>query len=88
MPEGMRADILTQMLDVTFRGPASQLETLTAEDVTATVDFTGAKAGTYTLPLSFTINGTDRVGAYGNKYNVTVMLSADTTEPSEAETGE
>ena len=40
------------------------------------------------LPLSFTINGTDRVGAYGNKYNVTVMLSADTTEPSEAETGE
>ena len=84
----MRADILTQMLDVTFRGPASQLETLTAEDVTATVDFTGAKAGTYTLPLSFTINGTDRVGAYGNKYNVTVMLSADTTEPSEAETGE
>ena len=88
VPEGMRADILTQMLDVTFRGPASQLETLTAEDVTATVDFTGAKAGTYTLPLSFTINGTDRVGAYGNKYNVTVMLSADTTEPSEAETGE
>ena len=30
VPEGMRADILTQMLDVTFRGPASQLETLTA----------------------------------------------------------
>ena len=44
--------------------------------------------GVEVLPLSFTINGTDRVGAYGNKYNVTVMLSADTTEPSEAETGE
>ena len=43
---------------------------------------------TYTLPLSFTITSTDRVGAYGNKYNVTVMLSEDTTESSEAETEE
>ena len=50
VPEGMRADILTQMLDVTFRGPASQLETLTAEDVTATVDLPGQKPGAYTLP--------------------------------------
>ncbi len=88
VPEGMRADILTQMLDVTFRGPASELEGLTAENVVATVDFTEAKAGTYTLPLSFTITSTERAGAYGNKYNVTVMLSEDTTESSEAETGE
>ena len=88
VPEGMRADILTQMLDVTFRGPASDLETLTVEDVIPTVDFSEAKAGTYTLPLSFTINGTDRVGAYGNKYNVTVMLSEASSAQTEPETGE
>lgn len=88
VPDGMRADILTQMLDVTFRGPASDLENLTVENVIPTVDFSEAKAGTYTLPLSFTINGTDRVGAYGNKYNVTVMLSEATSAQTEPETGE
>lgn len=88
VPDGMRADILTQMLDVTFRGPASDLENLTVENVIPTVDFSEAKAGTYTLPLSFTINGTDRVGAYGNKYNVTVMLSEATSAQAEPETGE
>ena len=84
VPAGMQADILTQVLDVTFRGPEAEVENLTADGISVTVDFTGAEAGTYTLPLSFAIPGTEQAGAYG-KYFATVMLSADTgtaTEPA------
>ena len=90
VPAGMQADILTQVLDVTFRGPEAEVENLTADGISVTVDFTGAEAGTYTLPLSFAIPGTEQAGAYG-KYFATVMLSADTgtatepaTEPTES----
>lgn len=90
VPAGMQADILTQVLDVTFWGPEAEVENLTADGISVTVDFTGAEAGTYTLPLSFAIPGTEQAGAYG-KYFATVMLSADTgtatepaTEPTES----
>ena len=60
VPEGMRADILTQMLDVTFRGPS-----LAAGDSDGRGRdrhgrlYRGKMPGLIRCPLSFTINGTD-----------------------------
>lgn len=49
VPEGMRAELITEKLTVTVRGPAELMLKLAAEHITATVDFTGAEAGTTTF---------------------------------------
>ena len=49
IPEGMEAELITEKLTVTVRGPAALMSKLTAENITATVDFTGAEAGTTTF---------------------------------------
>ena len=49
IPEGMEAELITEKLTVTVRGPAELMSKLTAENITATVDFTGAEAGTTTF---------------------------------------
>lgn len=79
---------MTQMLDVTFRGAS-----LAAGDSDGRGRdrhgrlYRGKSRDLYAAPVLH--HQRYRPGwAYGNKYNVTVMLSADTTEPSEAETGE
>ncbi len=46
IPQGLEAELVTQLLEVTFRGPASALEALTAENITLTVDLSQAQAGT------------------------------------------
>ncbi len=46
VPSGLQAQILTDELIVTVRGPVSRLETLTSADLYVTVDFTGAELGT------------------------------------------
>lgn len=86
VPAGMEATILTQQLDVKFRGPTSEISALTAESVKAVVDFNGAEAGIYTLPLSFTLTGAEQAGAYG-KYDVsvTLQLAPETTDGSTGE---
>lgn len=78
-PKGMDTNIFTQTLDVIIRGPAAELTNLTAQNIVAVVDLTDAEAGTYTKPLSFTINGAQLAGVYG-KYSVTVGLTAQETE--------
>ncbi|MBQ6852098.1 MAG: hypothetical protein IJO04_03620 [Oscillospiraceae bacterium] len=45
VPEDMVADIYTQQLSVTVRGPSSLISRITAEDVTITVDFAGVQPG-------------------------------------------
>lgn len=78
-PKGMDANVFTQTLDVIIRGPAAEVSALTAQSIRATVDLSDMEAGTYTKPLSFTIDGAGRAGVYG-KYSVTVGLSPQDTE--------
>ena len=55
VPEGMEAQIITEKLAVTVRGPAAVINSLSAENMTATVDFTGAEVGmsTYRVNVTF-----------------------------------
>lgn len=74
VPEGMEARVFTQQLDIILRGSAGELETITADDITATVDLTEKAAGNFTLPLEFTIDKARKAGVYG-KYSVAVGVS-------------
>ena len=74
-PEGLEAELVTQILELKLRGPASLLDVLTAENVSVTVDLSQAQAGTdkyaVVLVLPEEANG---VGALGN-YTVMVTLT-------------
>lgn len=48
VPEGMEAEIINASLTVKVRGPAEEIRDLTAEDISAVVDFTNAEVGTST----------------------------------------
>ena len=69
-------NILKEVLEVTFRGPESQIDRLTADDIIAYVDFTGLTSGTYKdVPVSFAVSGRfSGVGAIG-AYTVSAELS-------------
>lgn len=56
VPEGLSAEITTQELEVKIRGPVQLIQRLTAEDVRATVDFTGAEAGSYSFKVTITFS--------------------------------
>lgn len=51
VPEGLTVELITQELNLTVRGPATQVTRLTEEDIILTVDFTGAELGTATFPV-------------------------------------
>ncbi len=72
VPSGLKADIITQMLEIQIRGPKKSIENIKAEDVTVTVDFTNEQVGTATVKATITINA-DGVGAVGT-YNITATL--------------
>ena len=71
----LQADIYTEVLQVTFRGPEDMIDKLTSEDVTAYADFTGLSSGTYSqVPVLFAFNGRfANVGAIGS-YTVSAAL--------------
>lgn len=48
VPEGMKADVITESLSVVLRGPVEQISKVSAENVTVSVDLTGAELGTST----------------------------------------
>lgn len=56
VPEGLEAELTTQVLEIVFRGPKAEIEGLTAEDITVTVDFTGAEIGTVNKKVTITIS--------------------------------
>ena len=56
VPEGLEAELTTQVLEIVFRGPKAEIEDLTAEDITVTVDFTGAEIGTVNKKVTITIS--------------------------------
>lgn len=66
VPAGMEADIYAQMLEITVRGPAKLIDTITAKDVIVKVDFAGAQAGTARMRAAVTVSSAYRgVGAVG-----------------------
>ncbi len=72
VPEGLEADLITQRLKITIRGPKKRVEKVKEEDITVTVDFSNEQAGTVSVKAQITIN-IDGVGAV-DTYNVTATL--------------
>lgn len=52
VPVGMNAQVITKVIQVQFRGPKALVDTVSLADVTATVDFTDAKAGSETRQVT------------------------------------
>lgn len=74
IPKGMTADVITEKLTVVLRGSSADLDEIKEEDITATVDFTGAEADTATFKV--TISCGDKfpnVGAVGS-YTISATL--------------
>lgn len=78
VPEGMRYEVLTQVLKVTMRGPTAQINALTDEDIIAVVDFSEREVGSFTAKADISVinENCEDVGAMGT-YSVSVILSAE-----------
>lgn len=80
IPEGMKAELTTQMLEITLRGPSEQIRSITPENVTVTVDLSGAAPGTVTRKATVSlIGGYGDCGAMGS-YSVSVTLQDNSEE--------
>lgn len=74
VPEGMEAEFITEELTVAVRGPKNLVSKLTAEYLSATVDFANAEIGTSTFKANIVIDSSFKgVGAMGN-YTVSATL--------------
>ena len=74
LPEGLEAELITQVLDVTVRGPAEQMLGLRASDLTVTVDLSNAQVGTFTQGVTITVSSRfPDVGTMGT-YSVSVTV--------------
>ena len=72
VPQGLEAQIYTQLLEVKIRGRGPVLDRIKPEHITAVVDLSGEEAGMFSLPVEFEIEGfgtVDNVGAV-EKYSV------------------
>lgn len=87
LPEGLKAEIITQKIDVKFRGPTDQVRPLRLEQITATVDLTDCEAGGYTLQLNIEVKDASRVGAYGS-YKISVNLTPPDAGPDGTQVAE
>ena len=75
VPEGMQAELITQMLEVKLRGPVAMMENITEGDITAVVDLSQASAGTDKFAVQIVLNSEFAgVGAL-NSYTVMVALT-------------
>ena len=78
VPEGYEAAVITEKLVIKVRGPYDLVSKLTAEDVTVTVDFTGADAGDATIRVGVSFSEQfDVLGLLG-KPSVTTSLKEST----------
>lgn len=75
VPEGMEAEVLSQVLKVRLRGPAAVMGDLTAENISVIVDFSGKELGTFTIKPTIVVKGEAfaSVGAVGT-YSVSATL--------------
>ena len=75
VPDGMEAELITERLPITVRGPAATISKLTADDIYAVVDFTGAEADTATFKAVIVFNEDfATVGALGT-YTVSATVN-------------
>ena len=75
VPEGMDAELITEKLQIILRGPTANVVNLTEEDVSVTVDLTGAEADTSTFKATVVLGEEfASVGALGT-YSVSVIVS-------------
>ena len=75
LAEGQSWSKVTNSVDVTLRGPAEELETVTEEDVRIVLDLTAYGNGTVSVPASVLVDGhNDLVGAISS-YSVTCKIS-------------
>lgn len=77
VPEGMEYELLSEVLKVKLRGPASLMSKIDADDIIVTVDFTGKEAGSFTIKPVISVRGDEyaAVGAVGS-HSVSVTLRA------------
>ena len=74
VPEGMEAELITEKLQVTVRGITPLVTALTEEDISVTVDLTGAEADTSTFKATVVFSEKfSAVGALGT-YSVSVIV--------------
>ena len=80
IPEGLKAELLTQTLEVRLRGPKDLINAMKDSDVSAVVDFTGLTAETSTAAAQIVLSeGYEEVGALGS-YTVSYVLSSSDRE--------
>lgn len=80
VPEGYEAAVITEKLVIKIRGPVNVISTLKAEDIIATVDFTGEEAGDATIRVQVTFPDTfEGIGVLG-KPSVTTSLREEAQE--------
>lgn len=72
VPDGMSADVITRMLEITVRGTEDAVDSVTADDITVNVDCSDEQEGTATIKAQILVD-VDGVGAVGI-YNVTATL--------------
>lgn len=80
VPQGMECDLMAEVIKVTLRGPANLINTLTEEDILATVDCTGKEIGTSTMKVTITFSeeAFESIGVLGN-CSVPVTLTEEET---------
>jgi len=81
VPQGMEVELITQVLDITVRGPKQQVEALTEEDITVTVNCKNMQPGTAAVKAEIIIKD-EGIGAMG-AYNVTATLREKSAEGTE-----
>ncbi|MDE6880089.1 MAG: hypothetical protein K2P20_01890, partial [Oscillospiraceae bacterium] len=76
LSENQRFSKVTQSVDVTLRGPADELDSVTEEDVRIVVDLTNYGNGTVNVPATVYVDGhNDLVGAIGSYTVMCKILS-------------
>lgn len=74
IPSGLEVQIITKQLELLLRGPKNVINSVTADNVTVTVDCSGEQAGTASIKAQITVSIAG-VGAVGT-YNVTATVKA------------
>lgn len=74
VPMGLSVTVKTQLIAVTVRGTKAEIEKLTAENISVTVDCTGAEVGSQRFQASVEVLGNTGAGAIGS-YDVLVLVA-------------
>lgn len=80
LPEGLEAELITESIELTIRGLATQVDAIKDSDLTVTVDLADAQPGTFTKGVNVSIDPKYmNVGTMGT-YSVSVTVQEATEE--------